>query len=148
LVPALSTLADLMESNQGAVTGLVLAFAAFKTLPALGAAAAAAFAPLRGAMQTVARETVGVRAGFSAMRGDFRNLAPQIGRTGAAMRTLGTHSSTIRNMQNAFINSSTAAGGFAAAVRQGVQPALGGLRSAASGIRNLFSGGLGIGLAV
>ncbi|SED50659.1 tape measure domain-containing protein [Rhodococcus pyridinivorans] len=148
LVPALSTLSELMVENQGAVTALVLAFAAFKTLPALGAAAAAAFAPLRTSLAATSTSTAGVRASFAAMRGDFRNLSPQIGRVGAAMRALGNNSATIRNMQNAFINSSTAAGGFAGAIRAGVTPALGGLRAAASGVRNLFSGGLGIGLAI
>lgn len=148
LVPALSTVAGLMQDNQGAVTALMLGFAAFKTLPALGAMAASAFAPLRTSLGATAASTAGVRASFVAMRGDFRTLAPQIGTVGAAMRSLGNNSATIRGMQNAFIGSSTAAGGFAAAIRQGVQPALGGLRAAASGVRNLFAGGLGIGLAV
>lgn len=148
LVPGLEALASLMEDNQGAVTALMLGFAAFKTLPAIGAMAAAAFAPLRTSLAATAASTTGTRASFAAMRGDFRNLAPQIGATSAAMRALGNNSSTIRGMQNAFIGSSTAAGGFAAAMRQGVAPALAGVRAAASGVRNLFSGGLGIGAAI
>lgn len=148
LVPALSVVGDLMENNQGAVMALVAAFAAMKVIPSIGAAAAAAFLPLRTAVTSAGASMAGMRATTTAVRSDFSRLAPQIGRTGAMMRTLGTHSSTIRGMQNAFIGSSTAAGGFAAAMRQGVQPALSGVRTAASGVRNLFSGGLGIGLAV
>lgn len=148
LVPALSTVAGLMQDNQGAVTALMLGFAAFKTLPALGAMAASAFSPLRSSLGATAASTAGVRASFAAIRGDFRTLAPQIGTVGAAMRSLGNNSATIRSMQNAFIGSSTAAGGFTSAIRAGVTPALSGLRSAAAGVRNLFAGGLGIGLAV
>lgn len=148
LVPALETVSDLMSENQGAVTALMLGFAAFKTLPAIGAMAASAFAPLRSSLGATAASTAGVRASFAAIRGDFRNMAPQIGATSAAMRSLGNNSVTIRNMQNAFINSSTAAGGFAAAMRQGVQPALTGVHAAASGVRNLLAGGLGIGIAI
>lgn len=148
LVPAFSTVADLMEDNEIAVTALVAAFAAMKVLPAIGAAAASAFMPVRSAITTVGTATAGMRASIGAVRSDFARLAPQIGATGAAMRAFGNSSATIRNMQNAFINSSTAAGGFAGAIRAGVTPALGGLRSAATGVRNLFSGGLGIGLAV
>lgn len=148
LVPGLEALASLMQDNQTAVTALALGFAAFKTLPAIGAMAASAFAPLRTSLAATATSTAGTRAAFAAMRGDFRNLAPQIGTVGAAMRALGNNSATIRGMQNAFIGSSTAAGGFAAAMRQGVQPALAGVRSAASGVRNLLAGGLGLGLAI
>lgn len=148
LVPALSAIASLMENNQTAVTALMLGFAAFKTLPALGAAAATAFSPLRSALASTAASTAGVRAGFSAMRNDFSRLAPQIGTAGAAMRALGNNSATIRGMQNAFIGSSTAAGGFASALRVGVQPALNGMQTAVSGLKNMLSGGLGIGLAV
>ncbi|MDM7488707.1 tape measure protein [Rhodococcus sp. CSLK01-03] len=148
LVPALNTLSELMTENQGAVTALMLGFAAFKFLPALGAAAAAAFAPLSTAMASSTVATAGARAGLTAMRTDFARLAPQIGVTGAAMRTLGTHSATIRGMQNAFIGSSTAAGGFAAAMRTGVAPALSGVASAARGLGSMLSGGLGIGLAI
>lgn len=146
LVPALAAIASLMEDNQGAVTALMIAFAAFRTLPAIGALAARAFTPLRTAMGSTATATAGVRAGFAAMRGDFRNLAPQIGRTSAAMRAMGQNSATIRNMQNALLGSSSAAGGLAGAVRAGLTPALSGLRSAASNTVAAMGGLAGIGV--
>ncbi|EME14811.1 tape measure protein [Rhodococcus triatomae] len=148
LVPALQTVSGLMQDNQGAVTALMLGFLAFKTLPALVGGATSALTPLKNALSSVGTSTAGVQASMSAMGSDFRRLAPEIGTTGAAMRTLGTHSATVRGMQDAFIGASTAAGGFASAARVGVTPAVNGLKTAASALVGAVGGPLNAALMV
>ncbi|MFF2115285.1 hypothetical protein ACFVWH_44175, partial [Rhodococcus koreensis] len=146
LVPALNVTASLMENNQGAVVALAAAWLAFKTIPSIVGRVGSAIQPVTTAAQSATRATAGLRAGVTAIRSDFTRLAPQIGVTGAAMRALGNNSSTIRGMQNAFIGSSTAAGGFARAVRVGVTPALGAMRSAGSSLAGFLGGPWGVAL--
>ncbi|NKV46360.1 hypothetical protein GS926_14795 [Rhodococcus hoagii] len=147
LVPILNTTASLMSDHQGIVTAAALAWAAFRTIPGLMGRASSAITPVTTAVRTVGRETAGMRASLGAMGSDFRRLTPQIGMYGAAMRSLGNNSSTIRGMQSAFIGASSTASGFGQALRVGVTPALGALRSGASSLASFLGGGWGIAIA-
>src|SRR5690606_31753891 len=113
LVPALQATASLMESNQGAVTGLVLAFAAFRTLPMLMTPITRGLATMSTSLM-VARTNAGNFGGSvrDSMRW-LRQANPQMTTFGAAARTAG----------------SMAASGFGAAggAIRGVVSAVGGL---------------------
>ncbi|MCW2092856.1 UNVERIFIED_ORG: tape measure domain-containing protein [Rhodococcus erythropolis] len=152
LVPALNGLSGLMAGNTMALAALAAGFLVFRTFPGLMARVTGAVAPMRAgitsAATSVATSTAGMRAGFTAMSSDMRRLAPQIGTVGAAMRTLGTHSSTIRSMQTSFMGASTAAGGFSAAARIAGGSALSGLKSGASAIAGVVGGPMNAALMV
>lgn len=152
LVPALEMTAGFMRDNKVVVIGLVAAFAAFKTVPmmigAVSAATAAMGARMAAAVAPVASSTAGVRASLTAMRSEFRTLQPAIGSYGAAMRTLGNHNSTIRNMQNAFMGASTQAGAFKDSLKVLGTSAGGGVKSAMSGLSSALGGPLNMALMV
>ena len=137
LVPALEAVASLAQNNQGAVTAMVAAWMAFKTVPGI---VSKVQPPLQNMARTMDVGTMSVRA----MGQDFRRLAPQIGVAGAAMKTMGQQSSTIRNMQNAFIGAGTATQGFAQAVRVGAAPAMSRLQTGAKNVINAMGGPWGL----
>ncbi|WP_192378681.1 tape measure protein [Rhodococcus rhodochrous] len=66
LVPALQLVASLMEDNQWAVTGLMLAFAAFRTVPAL-------MRPVAAGIASVTSAVSGARAGVANFGGAVRD---------------------------------------------------------------------------
>lgn len=140
LVPALEAVASLAQNNQGAVTAMVAAWMAFKTVPGI---VSKVQPPLQNMARTMDVGTMSVRA----MGQDFRRLAPQIGVAGAAMKTMGQQSSTIRNMQNAFIGAGTATQGFAQAVRVGAAPAMSRLQAGAKNVINAMGGPWGLAFA-
>ncbi|OZE92118.1 hypothetical protein CH302_23685 [Rhodococcus sp. 15-2388-1-1a] len=146
LVPALNATAGVLESNQGLVVGLAAAFLLFKTIPAIMGRVSAGVGGIQGQVRSADRATAGYRASLSAMTGDFRRLAPQIGVVGGAMRALGNNSSTIRTMQNQFIGASSTARGFGAALRTGVTPAVGALRAGVSSAAGVLGGPWGVAL--
>lgn len=133
MVPALEAVASLAQNNQGAVTAMVAAWMAFKTVPGI---VSKVQPPLQNMARTMDVGTMSVRA----MGQDFRRLAPQIGASGAAMKAMGAQSSTIRNMQNAFIGAGTATQGFTQAVRVGAAPAMSKLKTSASGLVSAMGG--------
>ncbi|KLN71026.1 hypothetical protein ABM90_14155 [Rhodococcus erythropolis] len=146
LVPALNLTAGLLRDNQGAVVALAAGWLLFKTIPAIMGRVTSSLAPITAGMRSANTATSGYRAALGAIRGDFRNLAPQIGVTGAAMRALGNNSSTIRGMQNAFMGASSATSGFASAMRVGATPAVGALKASVGGVVNALGGPLAMGL--
>ncbi|ORM29196.1 phage tail tape measure protein [Williamsia sp. 1135] len=147
IVPTLQLVADLANNNQGLVIGLVGAFLLFKMVPAVIGSVRSSFAPLTQQIQNANAATAGMRGSLTSMAGDFRNLRPQIGAYGAAMQSLTNNSQTFRNMQAAFINSSTAAGGFAGALRAGVAPAMAAMRTGATNLVNTLGGMSGVMIA-
>lgn len=140
LVPALEFVAGLAEGNQSAVTALVAAWMAFKTVPTV---VGKVRPPLQQMSKSVDVATMSTRAMFQ----DFRRLSPEIGRTGAAMKAMGAHSSTIRQMQNAFIGASSATRGFGAAIQVGAAPAMAKLKTGASNLINAMGGPWGLAFA-
>ncbi|MBP2333288.1 tape measure protein [Corynebacterium freneyi] len=137
LVPALEAVASLAQNNQGAVTAMVAAWMAFKTVPGI---VSKVQPPLQSMVKQIDVGTMSARA----MGQDFRRLAPQIGVAGAAMKAMGQQSSTIRNMQNAFIGAGTATQGFAQAVRVGAAPAMSRLQTGAKNVINAMGGPWGL----
>ncbi|KGF17360.1 tape measure protein [Corynebacterium freneyi] len=140
LVPALEAVASLAQNNQGAVTAMVAAWMAFKTVPGI---VSKVQPPLQSMVKQIDVGTMSARA----MGQDFRRLAPQIGVAGAAMKAMGQQSSTIRNMQNAFIGAGTATQGFAQAVRVGAAPAMTRLQTGAKNVINAMGGPWGLAFA-
>ena len=140
MVPALEAVASLAENNQGAVTAMVAAWMAFKTVPGI---VSKVQPPLQNMARTMDVGTMSVRA----MGQDFRRLAPQIGVTGAAMKSMGAHSSTIRNMQNAFIGAGTSTRGFTQAIRVGAAPAMTRLQTGAKNLIGAMGGPWGLAFA-
>ena len=139
LAGPLQTVADVMESHPALVTAAVAAWMGFKTIPGVISAVSKPLNSLTGGFASH-------EASVSAIVGDYRTLAPEMGRVGAAMKSLGNNSSTIRSMQNAFIGASSGAQGFKAAVSAGITPALNGVKSAASGATAALGGPWGIAL--
>lgn len=137
LVPALEAVASLAQNNQGAVTAMVAAWMAFKTVPGI---VSKVQPPLQSMVKQIDVGTMSARA----MGQDFRRLAPQIGVAGAAMKAMGQQSSTIRAMQNAFIGAGTATQGFAQAVRVGAAPAMSRLQAGAKNVINAMGGPWGL----
>lgn len=140
LVPALEAVASLAQNHEGAVTAMVAAWMAFKTVPGI---VSKVQPPLQNMARTMDVGTMSVRA----MGQDFRRLAPQIGVTGAAMKAMGAQSSTIRNMQNAFIGAGTATQGFTQAIRVGAAPAMTRLQTGAKNVINAMGGPWGLAFA-
>ncbi|WP_301119768.1 phage tail tape measure protein [Mycolicibacterium fortuitum] len=90
---------------------------------------------------------VPLRARLTAITGDYRNLGTaaaasgqQVSSFNRLMTAVSRNSPTVRNMGNAFIGASTPIGAFAGAARAGAQPALNGLRAAASGVVGALGG--------
>ncbi|BDB58992.1 MULTISPECIES: tape measure protein [Rhodococcus] len=107
LVPALQATASLMENNQGAVTALVLAFAALKGIPALISRINTPFV----ATSTVVTNTTGAIRGFGQHMQLQTRFAEQAGqritRMGAAMAVLQTRSAAFARMGDAYRTAST-----------------------------------------
>lgn len=107
LVPALQATASLMENNQGAVTALVLAFAAFKAIPAL----VSRISPPFVAVGNSVTNTTGAIRGFGQHMQLQTRFAEQAGqritRMGAAMAVLQTRSTAIGRMGEAYRSASS-----------------------------------------
>lgn len=137
LVPALEAVASLAQNNEGAVTAMVAAWMAFKTVPGI-------VSKVQPPMQSMVKQLDVGTMSARAMGQDFRRLAPQIGIAGAAMKAMGQQSSTIRNMQNAFIGAGTATQGFTQAVRVGAAPAMSSLKAGAKNVIGAMGGPWGL----
>ncbi|WP_010540373.1 tape measure protein [Dietzia alimentaria] len=91
LVPALDMTAGLMEDNQGAVTALVAAYMAFKTVPAIMGRVGAAFSPIVAG----GKSARGSLSDFSgAVRDSYRWMGqanPEMGRLGLTASVLGSN---------------------------------------------------------
>lgn len=146
LEPILSGVGGLMQSHQSVVTGLLAAWLAFKTVPAI-------LGRLGGAITPITTRTVGATTamrGFSQQMALQQRLAAmngiQIGRMGAAIGVLGTRMPIIGQMQGSFIRASGSVNHFGRTA--GVAAAAGtGLRAAGSAVAGVFGGPLGMALA-
>ncbi|ATL70786.1 tape measure protein [Nocardia terpenica] len=140
LVPAVNTLAGLMKDNQGAVTALAVAFAAFKTWPTMLAAitpqtrsVASGFSSLRASLTGFREEMTLQRALMQAQAGSFNTAAPFLSLYGREAEKSGRKVSTM--------------GAAYAAASVKVQGALSGLRSAGAGVMSALGGPWGMALA-
>lgn len=154
LVPAMSTLGNLMEKNQGVVNTLAMGFLAFKTVPRLISAVSNAFQPLSTAAQRAQTQLVSVATAnkMVADAGSFGSV--QMGRFGSAIATVGAGVPAVQRMQDAFYQGATGAerfgrmAGTGAAAAEGMRSAMGGVRSAARGLLDVVGGPLNAALIV
>ena len=142
LNPLLRTTADLMQNNQGVVTGLVAAWLAFKTVPALLGRVTGAVAPMTSSLRS-AGMTMAVLNNHVARAGSFGSV--QMGRFGSSIAYLGERAPAIARMQSSFLGAAAGAQRFGRTA--GVAAAAGsGLRSAGSAVAGVFGGPLGLAL--
>ncbi|WNM74419.1 tape measure protein [Gordonia phage BearBQ] len=143
IAPVLESLGGFMESHQGVVTGLLAAYLAFRTVPAIFGRIGSTVAPLNSGIQ---RATTSMR-GFADQMALQQRLAQmngvQIGRMGAAIGVLGTHSPAIGRMQAAFLNASQGMSHFGRTAGTAMA-AVSGMRSAAAGLSGALGGPMGI----
>lgn len=157
IAPLIQGLGGFMSKHQGIVTAAAAAWLLFRTVPGIMRGISTAVAPVQSAVRTLAGHQgplTGVRAQLTAIAGDYRNLGAAAQRNGqhlsafSRIMTAATNNSTpLRNMSNAFMGASSTAGGFAAALRTGVAPAMGALKGAASGLIGALGGPFGAALA-
>ncbi len=145
LNPLLRTTADLMQNNQGVVIGLVAAYAAFKTIPAIMGRVTGTLAPMAAQANAARTSMIGLATASSRVvqAGSFGSV--QMGRFGSSIAALGERTPVIARMQTAFVNSAVGAERFGRTA--GVAAAAGtGLKTAGSAIAGVFGGPLGLAL--
>lgn len=145
LNPLLEATAGLMKDNQGVVTGLVAAWLAFKTIPALMGRATAALAPMAAQARTATTSMMGLATANRAVvqAGSFGSV--QMGRFGSSIAALGERAPVLARMQSSFVGAAAGAQRFGRTA--GVAAAAGsGLRSAGSAVAGVFGGPLGLAL--
>ena len=145
LNPLLRTTADLMQNNQGVVIGLVAAYAAFKTIPAIMGRVTGTLAPMAAQANAARTSMIGLATASSRVvqAGSFGSV--QMGRFGSSIGALGERVPVIARMQTAFVNSAVGAERFGRTA--GVAAAAGtGLKAAGSAVAGVFGGPLGLAL--
>lgn len=154
IMPLIQGISGFMSNHQAVVTTAVGAWLLFRTVPALLGRVTGATVPMSNAIGALGRNITGasgplvpMRSRLTAIVGDFRNIGVAAQNNGQHLSTfsrlmtsVSNNSPTIRNMGNAFIGASTNARGFGSALRVGVQPAVNGLKSAASGVVGALGG--------
>ncbi|UZF57714.1 tape measure protein [Gordonia polyisoprenivorans] len=120
--PLLSGLSSLMQSNQAAVTALVAAWFAFKTIPAIMGRVTTSLAPMGGALASARTSVSGFGSAWRTSIGYMQQANPAMSTFGAGVRVLGA-------------NAGAAAKG-----------GLGMLRNAGSAVAGVFGGPVGLGL--
>lgn len=145
LNPLLSSTADLMQSNQGAVTALVAAWLAFKTIPAIVGRVTTALAPMNTGVRSATTGLMGLARANNAVvqAGSFG--AVTMGRFGSQIAMLGQRMPVIARMQSSFVGAAAGANRFGRTA--GIAAAAGtGLRAAGAGIAGVFGGPVGLAL--
>ena len=154
ITPLIQGLGNFMSSHQGMVTAAAGAWLLFRGIPAILGRVTGATVPLTQSLSRMGQQITGqagalvpLRSRLTAIAGDYRNIGnaaqnngQQLSRFSQLMRAVSNNSPTIRNMGNAFMGASTNVGAFTGALRAGVQPALNGLRTAASGVIGALGG--------
>ena len=154
ITPLVQGLGNFMSSHQGLVTAAAGAWLLFRTIPAVLGRVTGATVPLTQSLSRMGQQITGqagalvpLRSRLTAIAGDYRNIGTAAQNNGQhlssfnrLMRAVSNNSPTIRNMGNAFMGASTNVGAFTGALRAGVQPALNGLRTAASGVIGALGG--------
>lgn len=154
LVGPIKTLAGLMRDHQGLVTAAAGAWLLFRGIPAMLGRVTGATVPLTQSLSRMGQQITGqtgalvpLRSRLTAIAGDYRNIGTAARNNGQhlssfnrLMTAVSNNSPTIRNMGNAFIGASSNVRGLGSALRVGVQPALGGVRTAASGVIGALGG--------
>ncbi|WP_182357782.1 tape measure protein [Tomitella gaofuii] len=145
LVPALKTLASLMESNQTLVKGLAIAFLAFRTVPGLFSRITRAVAPARTALQ-------GFGGQMRLQQALAAGTGQSIGRVSAAMATVETRLPAVGRMTAAYRGAADGAArfgrsaGVAAAGVSALSSAGAGIRRGFTAVTGALGGPVGIGL--
>ena len=154
ITPLVQGLGNFMSSHQGLVTAAAGAWLLFRTIPAVLGRVTGATVPLTQSLSRMGQQITGqagalvpLRSRLTAIAGDYRNIGTAAQNNGQhlssfnrLMTAVSNNSPTIRNMGNAFIGASTNVRGLGAALRVGVQPALSGVRTAASGVIGALGG--------
>lgn len=158
--PLIQGIGGFMADHQGVVTAAVGAWLLFRTVPAILGKVTGATVPLTQSLSRMGQQITGqtgalvpLRSRLTAIAGDYRNIGTAAQNNGQhlssfnrLMTAVSNNSPTIRNMGNAFMGASTNAGAFAGALRAGVQPALSGIKSAASGVVGALGGPFSVAL--
>lgn len=100
--PALSGVAGLMEDNRMAVTALMAAWLAFKTVPGIVSAVGGPVGTLTSQVTSAGASLRGFGQQMAVQRSLAAMSGQELGRVGSAMAALGTHSSTLNVMQQRF----------------------------------------------
>lgn len=129
LVPALEVVAELAQENQGAVTALVGAWMAFKTVPGV---VGRVQKPLGRVTEQMTR---------------FRTIHPELTRTAAAMQLLGERAPAVSQMGAAFRGAQNPVKGLGKAMKAGAKPAMAGMASGAKGLIGVMGGPWGVAFA-
>lgn len=129
LTPPLEMVSNLMADHPGIVAAAVAAWTGFKTIPKLIEKIPQ---PVKDAKDAL------VQMGSAA--GDLRRAHPEITRTGVAVKTLTSNVPLLGQMGRAFTAAESPAKGFGAALKVGVAPALGAVKSGVTGLINAFGG--------
>lgn len=112
LVPALSGLSSIMNSNQGAVTALALGFLAFKTIPALVGRVTTAFAPVTSRVSGASNAVRGFGQHMQLQARFAEQSGRSLSRVGAAMATMETRSPAIARMGESYRSAASNLDGF------------------------------------
>ncbi|WP_020657102.1 phage tail tape measure protein [Mycobacterium sp. 141] len=154
IMPLVGGIAGFMSNHQAVVTTAVGAWLLFRTVPALLGRVTGAVRPMTTAVGTLGRTITGasgplvpMRSRLTAIVGDFRNIGVAAQNNGQHLSTfsrfmtsVSNNSPTIRRVGDAFMGASTNVGAFTGALRAGAQPAISGVRNAASGLIGALGG--------
>ncbi|MBM4525184.1 tape measure protein [Rhodococcus hoagii] len=149
LVPALELTAGLMESNQWAVTGLVLGFAAFKTVPGLLTAIVPSMAKLQTTAAATAAGTVAAGQGLNRYQQILLGTHNAATRTTGGLRSFGQE---VRLTQSYAQAAGRPIGSLSAGIltlhdrATGANGALSRMRSGLSNVSAALGGPVGIGV--
>lgn len=136
LTPPLEMVSNLMADHPGIVAAAVAAWTGFKTIPKLIEKIPQ---PVKDAKDAL------VQMGSAA--GDLRRAHPEITRTGVAVKALTSNVPLLGQMGRAFTAAGSPAKGFGAALKVGVAPAIGAVKSGVSGLISAFGGPWGAAFA-
>ena len=136
LTPPLEMVSKLMADHPGIVAAAVAAWTGFKTIPKL----------IEKIPQPV-KDAKDALAQMGSAAGDLRKAHPEITRTGVAVKALTSNVPLLGQMGRAFTAAESPAKGFGAALKVGVAPALGAVKSGVTGLINAFGGPWGAAFA-
>lgn len=136
LTPPLEMVSNLMADHPGIVAAAVAAWTGFKTIPKL----------IEKIPQPV-KDAKDALAQMGSAAGDLRKAHPEITRTGVAVKALTSNVPLLGQMGRAFTAAGSPAKGFGAALKVGVAPALGAVKSGVKGLISAFGGPWGAAFA-
>lgn len=136
LTPPLELVSRLMADHPGIVAAAVAAWTGFKTIPKLIDKIPQPVKDAKNALTEMGSAATGLRRAH-----------PEITRTGVAVKMLTSNVPLLGQMGRAFTAAGSPAKGFGAALKVGVAPAIGAVKSGVSGLISAFGGPWGAAFA-